>query len=137
MGASTPLATLTAGRPGSGRADPHHQCAGVSAPGIDDIPSVSFDVDIDLVGRSADLEVEKTAVSPRVTLGDTQTFNITVRNNGDSAATAITVEDTLTGLLNNLATGDHAGFVGYQIVRPRAAARCRAKASRRAGLRAC
>lgn len=117
VGASTPLATLTT------QADPDLEGAvritntlGVSAPEIGDIPSVSVDVDIDLVGRSADLEVEKTAVSSQVTLGDTQTFNITVRNNGDSAATAITVEDTLSGLLNNLASGDHAGFVGYQIV---------------------
>lgn len=117
VGASTPLATLTT------QADPDLEGAvritntlGVSAPGIGDIPSVSVDVDIDLVGRSADLEVEKTAVSPRVTLGDPQTFHITVRNNGGSAATAITVEDTLSGLLNSLATGEHAGFVGYQVV---------------------
>ena len=117
VGASTPLATLTT------QADPDlagpvrvTNTLNLSAPGIGDIPSVSVDVGIDLVGRSTDLAVEKTATSPRVTLGDTQTFNITVRNNGNSPATAITVEDTLTGLLNSLDAGDHAGFVGYQIV---------------------
>src|SRR5690606_4883492 len=97
VGASTPLATLTT------QADPDLEGAvritntlDLSATGIDgDIPSASFDLDIDLVDNSADLEVEKTAVSSRVTLGDTQTFNITVRNNGGSTATAITVKDTL------------------------------------------
>jgi uncharacterized repeat protein (TIGR01451 family) len=61
---------------------------------------------------STNLRVAKSALSPSVVAGDAQSFRIEIVNEGPQPATAITLTDDLTNLVNDAVGSTGAGFIG-------------------------
>jgi uncharacterized repeat protein (TIGR01451 family) len=65
---------------------------------------------------STNLRVAKTALTPSVVAGDVQSFRIEIVNEGPQPATAITLTDDLTNLINDSVGPTGAGFIGSATV---------------------
>lgn len=77
--------------------------------------TATFDVNSEAAGDSADVFPIKTAREAVLEVGDVQTFDIELVNDGPATATDVRLDDTITDLINSSTGATGAGYIGETI----------------------